>query len=396
MTDFFASAARGVQHSDLRAANRRAVLSAIAFNPGLSNADISRMTGLAPQTASAIVADLEDSGLILRGDVLRGRRGQPATPLSLNHAAGYTIGVEVNWDHVEIVLVDYGANELARYRRDYAYPDFRSIATEVHKAVASLTERLDARQRQRILMLGLAMPNELHRNLHLIGAPADQIEGWKTIDLRAQIEAKTGLHTSIHNDGTAACWAEMLTHPAPRPPGYAYLYIGTFLGSALIIEPMLRGGPPDTPSILGSMLVIGEDGARYVGHQVASLTPVRAALERRGIAPPLSSPRDWPWEDWQDVVDRWVDCAGKALAAIVMNTRAVVDVNLAVIDGEIPAEILHRLVKATERELALLPAMTHDRPRLAAGHLGTRAASLGAATLPLVQRLFSSEATALA
>lgn len=396
MSDFFAPAARGVQHSDLRAANRRAVLSAIAFNPGLSNADISRMTGLAPQTASAIVADLEADGLILRGEVLRGRRGQPATPLSLNHAAGYTIGVEVNWDHVELGLMDMGGNEIARYRRDYPYPDYRTVANEVSKAVATLIERLDAAQRARIIALGIAMPNELHRNLHLIGAPKDQIEGWKSFDLRAQVEAKTGFHTALFNDGTAAAWAEMLTHPAPRPRGFAYLFVGTFLGSGLIIESMLRSGPPDTPSVLGSMFVVGADGSRYLGHQVASLTPVREGLTKRGITPPISSPRDWPWEEWPELVDRWVDCAGKALAATVMNTRAVVDVPLAIIDGEIPTEVLARLIAATERELALLPTMTHDRPKIAAGRLGTRAASLGAAQLPLLLRLFSSEATALA
>ena len=75
MTDFFEPAGRGVQHASLRAANRRAVLTTIAFNPGISNADVSRRTGLAPQTASAIVADLEGEGLISRGEVLRGRRG---------------------------------------------------------------------------------------------------------------------------------------------------------------------------------------------------------------------------------------------------------------------------------------------------------------------------------
>lgn len=396
MTDFFASAAKGVQHSDLRAANRRAVLSAIAFNSGLSNADISRMTGLAPQTASAIVADLEADGLIARGEVLRGRRGQPATPLSLNAKAGFAVGCEVNWDHVEIVLMDFGSNEVARYRRDYRWPDYRSIGGEVAKAIASLIDRLDTRQRSTVLSVGLAMPTDIHRNLHLLGAPDDQIKGWETHDLRAEIEARTGLETSVYNDGTAGCWAEMVMHPSPRPRGFAYLFIGTFLGSGIILDSMLRDGPPDAPSVLGSMFIVGEDGARYIGHQVASLTPVREALSRRQLTPPASSPRDWPWQDWGDFVPHWVDCAGKALAAIAMNTGAVVNVNHIVIDGEIPPSLVASLVAATERELALLPTMTHDRPQVLAGRLGTRAASLGAAQLPLLARLFSAEANALA
>jgi DNA-binding MarR family transcriptional regulator len=42
------------------------------------------LSGLSPQTVSAILATLEADGLITRGPVLRGRRGQPATPIILN------------------------------------------------------------------------------------------------------------------------------------------------------------------------------------------------------------------------------------------------------------------------------------------------------------------------
>ena len=78
--DAFDAGGRGLQHQGLRRANERAVLTVIGFNPGVSNADIARLSGLAPQTVSAILTDLDGMGLIARGEVLRGRRGQPATP----------------------------------------------------------------------------------------------------------------------------------------------------------------------------------------------------------------------------------------------------------------------------------------------------------------------------
>lgn len=138
MTDFFELAGRGVQHANLRAANRRAVLSTITFNPGISNADVSRRTGLAPQTASAIVSELEAEGLIARGEVLRGRRGQPATPLSLNYEAAYAIGVEIKWNHLGMVLISLGSQEFARTRRPYEYPDATTIVDEVAEGIESL------------------------------------------------------------------------------------------------------------------------------------------------------------------------------------------------------------------------------------------------------------------
>src|SRR5215217_2880137 len=97
--DVFDAGGRGLQHQGLRRANERAVLNVIGFNTGVSNADIARLSGLAPQTVSAILSDMERSGLIIRGDVLRGRRGQPATPIYLAGEGAFAIGVEIGWRH---------------------------------------------------------------------------------------------------------------------------------------------------------------------------------------------------------------------------------------------------------------------------------------------------------
>ena len=134
----------------MRAANRRAVLTTITFSPGISNADISRRTGLAPQTASAIVSELEADDLVYRGEVLRGRRGQPATPLFLNYDSAYAFGVEVGWRHLDILLINLGSRHIDRYRRDYAYPDAATIVDELAGNIAAMMERLDAPKRHRV------------------------------------------------------------------------------------------------------------------------------------------------------------------------------------------------------------------------------------------------------
>jgi hypothetical protein len=101
--DIFDAGGRGLQHTGLRRANERAVLTLVAFNPGVSNAEISRLSGLAPQTVSAILVDVERAGLITRGQVLRGRRGQPATPIFLKADGRFAIGCEIGWRHMESV-----------------------------------------------------------------------------------------------------------------------------------------------------------------------------------------------------------------------------------------------------------------------------------------------------
>jgi len=389
VTDFFEPAGRGVQHSSLRAANRRAVLTTIAFNPGISNADVSRRTGLAPQTASAIVTELDDEGLISRGDVLRGRRGQPATPLFLKLDAAYSIGVAVGWQHIDIVLVDLAAQPIERYRRDFAYVDGTTVVAEVHAAVEGMLAKLNAEQRRRLIGIGIASPTNIGRNTYLLDAPAEQAEAWKALDISAEIAKATGVTTLWFNDGNAACWAELVMTPAPRPANFAYLHVDTFLGAGLVAEHNLWEGATGNSANLGSMLVCKPDGTRDFGHLIASIHALERRLEKAGITVPRTNPLEWPWDEWETHVAPWLVSCGEALAQIILNSAAVIEFDLVVIDGVMPKPLIERLRTETERALAVLPVLTFDRPRLITGRLGQDAMPLGAAFMPIFRKYFS-------
>ena len=116
--DLFALGSKGLQHHGLRLANERAVLTVIGINPGLSNAGIARISGLAPQTVSAILNEVEAAGLIERGEVLRGRRGQPATPIFIKPTGAYSIGIELGWRHADVLVLNIAAEVVGhRHRR---------------------------------------------------------------------------------------------------------------------------------------------------------------------------------------------------------------------------------------------------------------------------------------
>ena len=75
--------------------NRRAVLDAVRRHDGLSRADITRITNLSAQTISNLVGELEETGLLLAGEPIRQKRGQPARPYRLNPDGGYAIGFQL-------------------------------------------------------------------------------------------------------------------------------------------------------------------------------------------------------------------------------------------------------------------------------------------------------------
>jgi CRP-like cAMP-binding protein len=70
--------------ADCRAYNQRLVLSLVYAHGSLAKTDISRMTGLSAQTGSVLMRELEAEDLIVKGEPIRGKVGQPSVPLSIN------------------------------------------------------------------------------------------------------------------------------------------------------------------------------------------------------------------------------------------------------------------------------------------------------------------------
>jgi predicted NBD/HSP70 family sugar kinase len=392
MTDFFAPAARGVQHASLRAANRRAVLTAISFNSGLSNADLSRLTGLAPQTASAIVAELEADGFVSRGEVLRGRRGQPATPLFLNYEALYSIGCEISWEHIQVTLIDLGSREVARYRRYFSYPDATTIVEEAARAIGQMVDRLTRTQQTRLTGVGLTTPGAIHRWIHLLGAPAEQSALWQKLDLRGALEDATGLPTTWTNNGNAACFGEMTHMPPPRPADYAYILVDTFIAAGVLSGHALWEGPRGNAANLGGIFVCDRDGKRTVGHRISSTLALRRKLAEAGQPVPTGDPAEWPWAEFGPVLEDWLSEAGYGLAQVIYNTAVVSDIDHVVIDGTMPRHILERLIAEITRELDALESFASAAlPKVTIGLLGPRAVVIGSAQIPVFRRYFSRD-----
>lgn len=387
-TTEFNPMSRGVAQSGVRITNERAVLTLLALNPGASNADVARLSGLGPQTTSRIVAELESRGLVIRGEVLRGRRGQPATPLFLNPHGAVSIGIEIGWRHIEVLVLEMSGKVLASVRRSYAWPDARTIFADIAAEVATIRSGLTELQCSRLAGIGVASPSDIGRNIGLMGAPDEQSALWREIDLVDRIAKDTGLSVQWFNDGNAACWSEVIAQPAPRPQGFAYFQIGTFVGAGLVANGELWEGNGHAAN-LGSIMISDDQGNPTFVHLVASIIALQRLLVSAGIEVPTGSPYNWDWDGLEPVASQWLDNAGLALAKAIVNTRAVIELDKAIVDGVMPREIVARLLERVQFHLAGLPTLTIDPPVVEMGHLGGSAAATGAAQLVLFQRFFS-------
>lgn len=381
--------ARGFAQSGVRIANERAVMTLIGLNPGVSNAELARLSGLGPQTTSRIVADLEARELVLRGDVLRGRRGQPATPLFLNPDGAFGIGIEIGWRHFEVLLFSMAGLTLASIRHSYAWPDFNTVFAEVAAEVATIRGGMTAQQASRLAGIGVASPSHLERHLGRIGAPAEQVELWRDADLAVEVSQAIGAPVEWFNDGNAACWAEFIAQPEPRPRGMAYFQVGTLIGAGIAIDGQLWEGRTGNAANLGAIPVADAQGRSLYVHAIASILALQQRIEAAGGTLPPGEPMNWDWAALEPLATAWLDDAGRALATAVLSTRAVMELDLTVIDGVMPRPIMERLLDRVEHHLAAMPYFGAVRPVVALGHMGGSAAANGAAQLVLFHGFFS-------
>jgi predicted NBD/HSP70 family sugar kinase len=388
---YFATLARGMQPNTVRQSNQRAILTLISMEPGLSNADLSRRTGLAPQTVSAVLDDLEHAQLLVRGEARRGGgRGQPAKPVDLNPAGAYMVGAEIGWEHIEVALTDFSARVIDRVYRRYTFPDATQVFDQLGELVATILAQLPSDARQRVIGLGLAAPGGIGDHSSLFPPPPGQAELWAGLDIAHEAAVATGLDVQLFNDGNAACWAEFVAHASPRPGNFAFLLVDTFVAAGIIAEDRLWEGVTGASANLGSMLVADRRGTPRFLHQIASLYVLRQRLEAEEMTLDAALSAQPP-PGAQFVLSEWIEDASFALAQTILNAVTVLEFEFAVIEGALPQQILNRLVAAVSRGIVDVPSLGRTRPTVKLGHLARSGAAQGAAQLRMYRRFYSRE-----
>lgn len=377
---------RGTNQSGMRAFNERLVLTVVYRNPGLAQRDIARATGLSAQTVSVIIRQLERDGLLLKGEPIRGRVGQPSVPLMIDSRGAFFIGLKVGRRSAELVMTDFLGAVMASRRRSYRWPTPQAIVAFASEGIASLTQTLDPGDRRRLSGVGIATPFELWNWAAQTGAPGEEMDQWRGADLQGDIAAITDLPVFLINDATAACAAELRFGRGAGKRDFIHFYIGTFIGGGVVLNGGLYNGRSGYAGSIGGMPVADEDGRMVQIIDLTSIIVLERMLEGAGLDPsPLwNSPDDWP--DFSPHTEQWIDIVARGLAQAVIAAASIIDFEFAIVDGGLPEAIRARIVDATRRAVTTFDLQGVQLPQIEEGSIGINARALGAASLPLVER----------
>lgn len=368
--------------SGMRAFNRNLILNVIRQHRALPKAEIARATGLSAQSASVIVNELLKDRLVRKEKKIRGKVGQPVTPISLNPAGAYSVGIKIGRRNLEVVLVDFNGDTV-RYRQiDYRAPIRAHVFSELHETLDGLLGSLDDRTRERIIGIGVAMPGQFNEWAPQIGLDAHDLDDWLEVDVCADLTSRYGFGCTLFNDAAAACAAEMELGQAITARSTLYIYAGTFIGGGIVLDGRLYQGNSMNAGAVASM-PFGKDRKQVL--ECASLIFLDESLRRSGIeyevfTDALSLPTARP------LVEDWLDRAAEGIAHIAVSAAAVIDFEGIVIDGILPADLVDLLVGKVNSEIAGFNLTGLSEFTIAPGTIGRSASALGAAVLPIIRR----------
>ncbi|MEM1429124.1 MAG: ROK family transcriptional regulator [Pseudomonadota bacterium] len=369
----------------MRAHNERLVLSLVRQHQALAKSELARMTGLSAQTVSVIMRQLEQDGLLLRGEPVRGKVGQPSVPMRLDPNGAWFVGVKIGRRSTESVLIDFLGNLHDRRRETYPYPTPDATLGFATAQIDALLETMPRAQRAKVAGVGVAMPFFLWDWAQTLEVPPEKMEPWRQFDMHGELARRHDLPILLQNDATAACGAELVFGPPDGPRDFLYFYVGFFIGGGVVLNGNIYAGRGNSGA-LGPLPVSSEDGQVRPLIDVASLYTLERSLLAAGKPAHLLWESAAHWDVPDAVLRPWVRQAALGLAQAIVSACSVIDFDTVKIDGWLPAPVRHALVAEVDDQLSRFNTTGLVRPKIEAGTIGPDARALGAASLPLSER----------
>jgi predicted NBD/HSP70 family sugar kinase len=335
------------------------------------------VTGLSPNAVSLIVGALEGAGLLLKEEPVRGRIGQPSTPVRLNPDARSFFGLKIGRRSTDLVLVDFVGRILAQRSEQYNCPRPDKIRGFLKSAMRSCLKK-GRRAPGDVHGFGIAIPTEIWGWSEDIGIPAEHLAVWRDLDPASLLPKDAPWSPIVVNDATAACIAETTFARTGDLQDAMYLFVGTLIGGGVILNGSVFTGRSGNAGGFGPLRVPGgsKGSNRLIDH--ASLIVLERLLREAnqdGLAD--------PWTSRPDIVERWIDLSARGIAHAIASSLSVIDFQAIIIDGSFPENVRSALVSRVREEFLSMDLQGLTVPDISAGHFGSISRAVGAAALPL-------------
>lgn len=372
--------------------NQRVTLHAIRVSGPVTRHELSERTGLTSAAIANITARLLKNRLILHAGRRCGRRGQPANNFIVNPDGGFSIGLNVDRDHITLVVVDFAGRVRARSSREIPFAQPATLRTFFRRSVGQLLAK-SAIDRGRLVGVGIAFPDDIAR-AHLPDQPGEYA-AWSNVRVDDLIRDVLNIPVFIENDAAAAAIGEMQFGAGHKFRSFFYLLVTAALGGGLVVDGQYFRGAIGRSGEIGWLRAHGGTGEPAQLQNIVSLSNLGRMLAAGGhrIASPAGLTRLEAGA--RAIVTRWIEESSAALVDSFLAVNCLINPEAILIGGRLPAALIDQLAAALNRRLAghcgLIPAVAPvERAQLAddAPAVGAAILAFNARLLPLRDALW--------
>lgn len=340
------------QPAELRSANLDRVLTAALETPGsFTRAELITATGLSAPTVGSLTGDLIRIDLLHDLGTGPSRGGRRPSLMEFNSRYGYVAGVDIGPTRTRLAIADLRHERLAHRiintpTSSRPREQLEQIAQEVH----ALMDEIGV-PRYRLLTVGAGAPGVVNEESGMV-LMAPNIPGWHDVPMRDILEGAFACPVLVENDVNLAILGEHWRGAARGHDTCAFVFVGTGIGAAVLIDGHLHRGHHFMAGEIGFMCM----GPQYVDvdygehgclETVAGLHALAARLPRQAEEDPatwVSKVAEAAERGDEESRAALLDTA-RLIGIAAANVAAVVDPSIIVLGGALFAQA-PRLVDA--------------------------------------------------
>lgn len=384
---------RGANISSAGRHNRKIILDAIRAQGDMTCGNLAELTGLTPPAVFKIARGLVDEGWVTRSRNSEKARGQPSHALQLNPDAAFALGLNIDRDHLTLVVVNFAGAVQHRFHHDARFAGPQEVRDFVIDSVNHL-EHHSAALVTRIAGLGIAIPDDLGSTV-LPGQPP-RYQDWNGICLEDLLDDIVDAPVVQENDAGAAAIGELQFGAGLELGSFFYVFISAGLGGGLVINKQYVRGAHGRSGEIGflpqiSPLRSSRTNLQNVLGDAVLVSDLLQALRDNGYETVSLEDLDQLTGEGEAVVERWIEAVADYLYLPLLTVICTVDPDAVLIGGRLPRSVNERLCYQINKRLSMHVGVHWPGSAVRPASVMCDAAAVGAAVLAF-QGIWDQEA----
>lgn len=217
----------------------------------ISRADIAHTTGLNKATVSSLINELLEEQLVYESGAGESSGGRRPVILHFNRIAGYSIGIDIGVNYILCVLTNLKGEIVIEKSQPIIDSSYHAVIQNVKIMIHAIMDEMP-NSKYGIVGIAIGVPGIVDKEGTVLLAPN---LGWKSINIKEEIEAEFNVPVCIENEANAGAYGEKQFGAGQDCQNILYVSAGIGIGVGIIINGELYKGQSGFSGEIGHMII---------------------------------------------------------------------------------------------------------------------------------------------